>query len=358
MAEFVSVDKTSGESKQPAGESKQPAGEPKRPAGDAGKPVVSVADEACFSDLRKKVAKLQQEADKVFGAGGLTLSVDTTALVASQAWAAMDPKTRAGRPGQQNALGKLAYLLRTVVTGSHGLVKWVERGSDNRKRETPDAVKEIILSYVKSVIVCVDPTNSMSTRDLAVPDLCTCRSQTLCVTINIDDVESNSLRGHGEKLRRALSAVVLRAARVEALHKLTKVEIPNYTKQMELGEDVSCSINLDSFEPTDAFQALSPKDQETKVIRMSGCFKFALKGIVAQSSKDAEFKAKASRIKWIRMDYDPTSSISYVARGTRTTVTWKASLVEGNSESSDLGLILTQNLSETRGGLPHVKEVV
>ena len=140
MAEFVSVDKTSGESKQPAGESKQPAGEPKRPAGDAGKPVVSVADEACFSDLRKKVAKLQQEADKVFGAGGLTLSVDTTALVASQAWAAMDPKTRAGRPGQQNALGKLAYSLRTVVTGSHGLVKWVERGSDNRKRETPDAV--------------------------------------------------------------------------------------------------------------------------------------------------------------------------------------------------------------------------
>ena len=134
MAEFVSLNKSKpAATPTPAGESKQPACESKQ--GEKAAKVSAEPDPhgACFDYLREKVAALQQDADKVFGVGGLAVGVDTSALVASQAWAAMDPKARAGRPGQHNALNKLVYSLKTVVTGSNGLIRWVQCGSNNRK---------------------------------------------------------------------------------------------------------------------------------------------------------------------------------------------------------------------------------
>ena len=88
---------------------------------------------------------------------------------------------------RQNALSKLTYALQTVVTGSKGLVAWVQKGSDNRKREAQEAVKEIILSYVTTVVVQVDPTNSVTAPEPSAWFDCVLDdTKTLHLIVNID----------------------------------------------------------------------------------------------------------------------------------------------------------------------------
>ena len=66
--------------------------------------ITPIPDEPTFDGLRKKIQNVQDELDKTFGPGNITATVDVSQLIASEAWASMDSKSKVGKPGQQTAL--------------------------------------------------------------------------------------------------------------------------------------------------------------------------------------------------------------------------------------------------------------
>ena len=103
---------------------------------------------------------------------------------------------------------------------------------------------------------------------------------------------------------------------------------------------------MESFLSSNEFNALSLKDREERVQRLGTCLKFLLKGIVTQSKKDSEFKdCASSRVGSISIGYDPTSSICYEARNTKTKVSWTAELEGGSGVATTMHLSLVRNLT-------------
>ena len=60
--------------------------------------------EIFLSQHSRKEKRMQDELDKTFGPGNITATVDVSQLIASEAWAIMDSKSKVGKPGQQTAL--------------------------------------------------------------------------------------------------------------------------------------------------------------------------------------------------------------------------------------------------------------
>ena len=248
---------------------------------------------------------------------------------------------------------KMGYALETSIKGSNGLCSWAVKGipAARRNKENANQIKADIITSVKVICIRVDPTNSVEETDRPKHYVASLNSDTniLMGVMNLSDVQTPT-SGYPEKIKSALSSIVLRAMQTTALSPIHKTEIPNYIKAMGV-ETIPCSINMDSFLSSNEFNALSTKDREERVQRLGGCLKFVLKGIVTQSKKDSEFKdCASSRVGSISIGYDPTSSICYEARNTRTKVTWTAELLtapasEAEGGATTMHLSLVRNVS-------------
>ena len=98
MAEFVDSNKGGTTSSDSVGESKDQSK-------DQSNTITPIPDDPIFDALRQKIKTIQDEMDKTFGPGNVLGTVDVSQLIASEAWASMDSKSKAGKPGQQTALG-------------------------------------------------------------------------------------------------------------------------------------------------------------------------------------------------------------------------------------------------------------
>ena len=77
--------------------------------------ITPIPDEPTFDGLRKKITNVQAEIDKTFGPGNITATVDVSQLIASEAWASMDSKSKVGKPGQQTALRYVSHFPSNVL---------------------------------------------------------------------------------------------------------------------------------------------------------------------------------------------------------------------------------------------------
>ena len=129
----------------------------------------------------------------------------------------------------------MGYALETSIKGSNGLCSWAVKGipAARRNKDNVNQIKEDIITNVKIICIRVDPTNSVEETDCPKHYVASLNSDTniLMGVMNLSNVET-STSGYPEKIKNALSSIVLRAMQTTALSPLEKTEIPNYIKEM------------------------------------------------------------------------------------------------------------------------------